>query len=127
EARDFLSEPGSTARRQRVLEDLLQQGEFVDFWTMRLADLLLLSGKRGGEAATLAYHQWLRQQVARNVPFDQLARSLLTANGDLVSVGPANFFTLASDPRDLAEHVGRIFLGTQIGCARCHAHPADRW
>jgi hypothetical protein len=34
---------------------------------------------------------------------------------------------LASDPRDLSEHVGRIFLGAQIGCARCHAHPSDRW
>jgi hypothetical protein len=101
--------------------------EFVDFWTMRLADLLLISGKRGGETATRAYHQWLREQVARNTPFDQLARALLTATGEVASVGPANFFTLASDPRDLAEHVGRIFLGTQIACARCHAHPADRW
>src|SRR6185436_17456067 len=34
---------------------------------------------------------------------------------------------LASDPRDLSEHVGRIFLGAQIACARCHAHPSDRW
>jgi hypothetical protein len=34
---------------------------------------------------------------------------------------------LATDPRDLSEHVARIFLGTQVGCARCHAHPADRW
>src|SRR6185503_10925767 len=33
----------------------------------------------------------------------------------------------AADPRDLAEHVSGIFLGTQIACARCHAHPADRW
>jgi hypothetical protein len=35
--------------------------------------------------------------------------------------------TLAADPRDLSEHAGRIFLGAQIACARCHAHPADRW
>ncbi|MEO8427326.1 MAG: DUF1549 domain-containing protein, partial [Verrucomicrobiota bacterium] len=127
EARAFLSEPGSPVRRQRVVDDLLRREEFVDFWTMRLADLLLISGKRGSETATRTYHEWLREQVARNTPFDQLARALLTATGEVASVGPANFFTLASDPRDLAEHVGRIFLGTQIACARCHAHPADRW
>jgi hypothetical protein len=63
--------------------------------------------------------------VAHNTPFNETTHALLTASGALN--GPASFFTLASDPRDLAEHVGRIFLGTQIACARCHAHPADRW
>jgi Protein of unknown function (DUF1549)/Protein of unknown function (DUF1553) len=120
EARDFLSQAGSSAKRQRVIEELLSREEFVDLWTMRLADLLLNNGNR-------VYHLWMREQVARNIPFDHVARALLTATGDLRSVGPAHFFTLADDPRDLAEHVGRIFLGTQIGCARCHAHPVDRW
>lgn len=32
-----------------------------------------------------------------------------------------------NDPRDRAEFVGRAFLGVQIGCARCHNHPDDRW
>src|SRR6185503_8357272 len=71
--------------------------------------------------------EWVRAQVARNAPFDEIARTLLTASGSLISDAPANFFTLATDPRDLAEHASRIFLGTQIACARCHAHPADRW
>jgi hypothetical protein len=134
EARAFLNEGGTSAppvplseKRQRIIDALLQRGEFVDLWTMRLADLLLISGKRGSEEATRAYHEWLRAQVARNTPFDQLTRTLLTASGSLTTDAPANFFTLATDPRDLAEHAGRIFLGTQIACARCHAHPADRW
>jgi len=84
----------------------------------------LLNGK--GDA-TAAYHAWLREQVATNAPFDLIARALLTSTGDLARVGPANFMTLAADPRDLSEHAGRIFLGAQIACARCHAHPADRW
>ncbi|MCI0536889.1 MAG: DUF1549 and DUF1553 domain-containing protein, partial [Verrucomicrobiales bacterium] len=127
EARAFLREPHSTVARKRIIDGLLQRDEFVDLWTMKFADLLLISGKRGSEASTRAYHNWLREQVARNAPFDQIARSLLTSAGQLTQVGPANFLTLANDPRDLAEQVGRIFLGTQIACARCHAHPADRW
>src|SRR6185436_19220108 len=66
-------------------------------------------------------------QVDRNAPFDEVARTLLTASGRLTTDAPANFFTLATDPRDMAEHAARIFLGAQIACACCHAHPSDRW
>ena len=127
-ARDFLREPASPEKRQRLIEELLRREEFVDLWTMRLADLLLIGGKpanAGATGTTGGYHNWLRSQVARNTPFNEITYALLTASG--TPSGPAGFFTLASDPRDLAEHVGRIFLGTQIACARCHAHPADRW
>jgi hypothetical protein len=127
EARAVMRESATPEKRETLIGALLQQEEFVDFWTMRLADLLLIGGKLGNTQATRLYHDWLRAQVARNTPYDELAHSLLTASGGLTTDAPANFYTLATDPRDLAEHVGRIFLGTQIACARCHAHPADRW
>src|SRR5205085_10856250 len=79
------------------------------------------------EAATKTYHEWVRTQLARNRPLDQFVRDLLLAQGSFTQGGPANFFSLANDPRDLGEHVSSMFLGTQIACARCHAHPADRW
>ena len=120
----FLSELPSAEKRRRVIDGLLRSDAFVDFWTMKLADLLLLNGQ-GDPAA--AYHAWLREQVATNAPFDHIARTLLTSTGDLARVGPANFMTLAHDPRDMSEHAGRIFLGAQIACARCHTHPSDRW
>ena len=94
---------------------------------MKFGDWLLISGKRGGELPTRTYHAWVREQLARNRPLDQMVRDLLLAQGDPGKAGPANFYTLASDPRDLGEYVGSMFLGTQIACARCHAHPADRW
>lgn len=127
ETRAFLASPATTPRRQALVDQLLDRPEFVDLWTMHLADWLLASGKGGTPQGFRTYHQWLREQISSNTPFDQVTRALLTASGDLKSCGPANFLTVANDPRDLAEQVGRIFLGTQIGCARCHAHPADRW
>jgi hypothetical protein len=127
EVRAFLRESPSPAKRQRVIDALLKRDEFVDFWTMKFADLLLMSGKRGSEAATQTYHTWLREQIANNRPFDEIARELITAVGEISKVGPANFLTLASDPRDLGEHASTIFLGTQIACARCHAHPYAKW
>ena len=125
--RRFLDAPLSNEKRQRVIESLLTREEFVDFWTMKFGDWLLIGGKHNGEAPTRVYHAWVRGQLASNRPLDQFARDLLLAQGELTKNGPANFFTLASDPRDLAEHVSSMFLGTQIACARCHAHPADRW
>jgi hypothetical protein len=125
--RAFLQEPPSEEKRRRVIASLLEREEFVDFWTLKFGDWLLISGKRGSEAATRAYHDWVRGQLARNRPLDQFVRELLLAQGEVTRVGPANFFSLATDPRDLGEHVAGMFLGAQIACARCHAHPADRW
>ncbi len=123
-AREFMAEPSSPEKRLRLIDELLNSDAFVDFWTMKLADLLLLNGQG---TAVSTYYAWLRDQVATNAPFDETARTLLTSTGELARVGPANFMALANDPRDMAEHAGRIFLGAQIACARCHAHPSDRW
>jgi hypothetical protein len=123
----FLGKPESAEKRRQVIDRLLRSEEFTDLWTMRFADLLLLSGRRGSEAGTTTYHRWLHDQLARNRPWNEIVRALVTAEGSIAEVGPANYLNLANDPRDLAEHVGTMFLGTQIGCARCHAHPSDRW
>jgi hypothetical protein len=121
-----VSDRGDLARTN-VIDELLASEAFVDYWTMKLSDLLLLSGKRGSEDATIVYHNWLRDQIAARKSWKEIASAILTASGDMNQVGPANFFALANDPRDLAEHTGSMFLGLQIGCARCHAHPSDRW
>ena len=123
----FLADRDTPAARAAIVDRLLASPEFTDLWTMRLADLLLISGKRGSERASATYHEWLRGHVAADTGWDRLARELLTAEGPVQDVGPASFALLANDPRDLAEHAASIFLGTRIGCARCHAHPADRW
>jgi hypothetical protein len=127
EVRAFLAEQASTAKRSRLIAELIAREEFVDFWTLRFADWLMISGKHGGARATNRYHAWVREQIARNRPLDAMVRDLLLAKGNLAENGPANFYTLANDPRDQAEYVSSLFLGTAIGCARCHAHPADRW
>ena len=127
EAHAFLQEPPSREKRERVIDGLLRSEAFVDLWTLRLADLLLAGGKRSGEAAATAQHAWLRERIATGMPFDRLVAEIITAEGDATRNGAAGFYLLASDPRDLAEHAASMFLGTQLGCARCHAHPTDRW
>ena len=127
EARAFVAEPPSSEKRERAIDRLLESEAFTDLWTLRLAEVLLVGGRRASGPAAGAYHRWLRDQVAHRAPLDRMAREILTATGDAREVGPAGFYLLASDPRDLAEHASRMFLGTQIACARCHSHPAARW
>ena len=127
EVRAFLQQPPSTDKRQRLIASLLKRTDFTDYWTLKFADWLLMSDKRGSETRTRIYHDWLHDQIANNRPIDQMAHDLLLGHGDPETSGPANFRTLAADPRDFGELVSSIFLGTQIACARCHAHPADRW
>lgn len=125
--RSFLKEPATVARRRQVVRELTATGGFVDVWSLWLSDLLQIDSGRLGLPAARAYHAWVREQVARNTPYDQLVQALVTAGGDGSRVGPANFLRLADDPRDLAEFVGGTFLGAQIACARCHAHPLAAW
>ncbi len=127
EVRAFQQAGDSPERRRQWIDALLERPEWADYWTLQLADLLLLGGKGSNDTAIRRYHAWLRDQVASHTPLNQLVRSLIIAQGNIREVGPANFLTLANDPRDLSEHVGRMFLGTRVACARCHTHPSDRW
>lgn len=126
EARAFLAKPDTAAAREAVIANLTGGAEFVDLWTMRLADVLLISSKKQGFGAGV-YHQWLRKQIERGAPLDEIVKALLTAQGDISREGPANFYRLTSDPRDMGEFVSRSLLGVRLACARCHHHPFDRW
>jgi hypothetical protein len=127
EARAFLNEAPTAKKRDQLITTLLDRPEFVDFWTLKFADLLLINSKRLGDEPTKVYHSWLREQIARKTPLDHLVKNLLTAEGSTTRNGETNFYRLTSDPRDMSEYVSRTFLGVRLQCARCHNHPFDRW
>ncbi len=126
QAREFLSAPAPD-RRDRLVDRLLQQPEFVDYWTLKWADLLRVNRRTLGRKAAAAYYCWIHDCVEANLPLDRFATELLTAEGPL-NTSPAGYFYKAiPDPNDLANTVSQVFLGVRIECARCHHHPWDRW
>jgi len=127
EVKAFVARPATAGQRGAVIDGLLTSPDFVDFWTLKLGDLLVINSKKLGEEGARAYHAWLRQQIAENSPLDRVVRELLTAQGDSAHNGPANFHKFTTDPRDMGEFVSRTLLGTRLACARCHNHPFDRW
>ncbi len=126
EAERFLNDPAPT-KRSHWIERLLERPEYVDYWTYKWSDLLLVSRRKLPGNAMWAYYNWIRQSVAANKPWDRFARELLTGTGDTLENGALNFYVIHREPTDLAENVTKAFLGLTITCARCHNHPLEKW
>ncbi|HYF36391.1 MAG TPA: DUF1549 domain-containing protein, partial [Prosthecobacter sp.] len=126
EARAFLADTSSD-KRDRLIDSLLKRPEFVDYWSHRWSDLLLVNGDKLMPEAMWSYYNWIRRHVAANTPWDAMVRDLLTATGSTLEHGGGNFFVLNDEPTKLAETVSVAFLGTSIACAKCHNHPMEKW
>jgi len=126
ETKAFLADP-SPDKRDRLIESLMARPEFVDYWTYKWADLLLVNTTSLQANSMWAYYNWVRDNVAANTPWDEFARRLVTATGSTLENGATNFFVLHKDPPDLSETVSQAFLGMSIACAKCHNHPMEKW
>ncbi len=126
ETRQFLADR-SPNKRDQLIEALLSRPEFVDHWSYKWSDLLLVNSEKLPGPAMWSYYRWIRSQVAQNTPWDKFAREIITASGSTLDDGAANFFALHRDPQELSETTSQAFLGMSIGCAHCHNHPLEKW
>ena len=126
ETRAFLADTAPD-KRDRLIEPLLARPEFIDYWSYKWSDLLLVNSEKLAPAAMWAYYSWIRNQVAANTPWDQFARRIVTATGSTLENGAANFFVLHEDPLEMPETTSQAFLGMSINCAHCHNHPLEKW
>lgn len=115
------------AKRAKLIDRLLESPEFVDYWAYKWSDLLLVSTNKLPAPAMWAFYRFVRKSVADNVPWDKFARAIITAKGDSLKNGAANYFVLHRDPIDLTENSSMAFLGMSLTCARCHNHPMEKW
>jgi hypothetical protein len=126
EARAFLADQ-QPDKRVRLVDRLLMRPEFVDYWSSKWSDLLLVSAARLRPGGVKAFSKWIRQRVAENEPWDRFVREIVTARGSTLENGAANFYAMHEDPQDMAENVSMAFLGMSIQCAHCHDHPLEKW
>ncbi|SPE51578.1 conserved exported hypothetical protein [Verrucomicrobia bacterium] len=119
----------SPAKRQQLVDELLERKEFAQLWVMKWAELLEIRSRDNAvyPKAALLYFEWLRDQIHTNVPLDRIVQELLTAKGSNFRNPAANFYEVEPDTLKLAENTAQAFLGMRIQCAQCHNHPFDRW
>jgi hypothetical protein len=126
EARRFLADPRPD-KRARLVDELLERPEFDDYWALKWADLLRVDRQALGPKRAYAYHRWIHDALAANMPLDEFARALIMAEGPLADSPPASFYRAVPKPGDAASTLSQVFLGVRIACAECHHHPYDRW
>ena len=114
-------------KRAKLVDRLLVSPGYVDFWTHKWSDLLLVSSRKLSDTAMWAFYQDIRSAVAANEPWDRFAWELLTATGPTDRRGAGNFFVLHKDTAELAETTAVTFLGMSVGCCKCHNHPLEKW
>lgn len=136
EVRTFLADR-SADKRAKLIDRVLDRPEFVDFWTLRLADLLQNRKESDhdvrGSKGVRRFHEWLRRQVAINRPWDELARDVLTVRGDTDRAPAIGWYVVtvgeSREPHtsSVVASAAQTFLGTRIGCAQCHNHPLEKY
>jgi hypothetical protein len=126
EARAFLEDPQGD-KRARLVDRLLQRPEFVDFWTLKWADLLRLEERQLDKKGIKALYDWIHESVATNKPLDQFARELVSGRGSTYTNPPANWYRANRTSVERGENTAQLFLGARLKCAQCHNHPFERW
>jgi hypothetical protein len=115
-------------KRAKLVDELLERREFVEIWVMKWAELLQMrTTQQVSYKSTLLYFNWLQQQIADNVPMDQMVQDLLSASGGTFANAATNYYQIERDTLKTAENVAQVFMGMRIQCAQCHNHPFDRW
>jgi hypothetical protein len=117
-------------KREKKIDELLGRKEFAELWVSKWAEWLMM--RSGGtnqiaEKSIFLYYQWLVDQIANNVPMDQMVREIISSTGGTFSEPQTNFYEIERDQLKVAENVAQIFMGMRIQCAQCHNHPFDRW
>lgn len=138
EIKKFLADP-EDKRRSLLIERLLKHEDYARHWANLWSNWLLT---RAGDFGRGKYHDqmilWLEDQFAQNKPYHEWVTKLLTATGKNSDNGAVNFFLAhlgepipQAKQREegqfemvpLTSRITRVFLGTQVQCAQCHAHP----
>lgn len=126
EVKAFLADPAAD-KRAKMVDTLLARPEFVDHWALKWGDLLQNSRSRLSEPAMWAFREWIRSEVAANVPLDEFARRVLTSQGGPRDDPAAAFFLVSADSNETLQRVTQVFCGVRMLCAKCHSHPFENW
>jgi len=126
EVDQFVKDP-SPDKRSRLIDALMKRPEFVDYWAYKWSDLLLVTSNHLSNDEMWSYYDWIRESVASNKAWDKFVYQIVTATGNTVENGAANYWVVHHDPLDTTENMAQAFLGITITCAHCHNHPLAKW
>ena len=139
EVRVFLADQ-SPNKREKLINNLVGSPEFVDKWSYFFMDVLRANGKMG--RGYNLFHYMLRESLAADRPYDDLARDIIAASAKsnyvVAAVNPIVREHVEGKPGEAADGddrskvnqldthdelsilYGKMFLGMNISCISCH-------
>lgn len=127
ETKAFLADNAPGKRAQKI-EQLLASSNHADYFAGKWAAILRNKRAQPEHArGSVAFHQWLRDAIHQNRPYNQIARDFLTASGETGTNPPVVWYRTVRDTKDQLENVAQVFLGVRMQCAQCHHHPYEKW
>lgn len=128
EVRAFTADTSSD-KRTKAVDRLLNSSDYATFFAMRWGTILRNSSLAGADQASYAFHNWLKEMIARNRPYDEMARGIIAAAGEWQDAPAINWYWQSRDDQlhQVTSDTAQVFLGTRLQCARCHHHPYEKW
>jgi hypothetical protein len=128
EVRAFLADKRAD-KRARLIDRLLDSPDYAAYFALRWGSILRNASLAGAEQAAYAFHEWLRDMIARNRPYDEFVRGIVAAAGEWQDAPAVNWYWQMRDDQlhQPVADTAQVFLGLRLQCAKCHHHPYERW
>jgi hypothetical protein len=128
EVRAFLADTQAN-RRAKLIDRLLDSPDYPAFFALRRGSILRNASLAGSEQAAYAFHEWIRDMIARNRPYDEFVRGIVAAAGEWQDAPAVNWYWQMRDDQlhQPVADTAQVFLGLRLQCAKCHHHPYERW
>jgi hypothetical protein len=116
-------------KRAKLVDKLLARPEYAAFFAIKWADILRnkREGRSDVQSSTFNFHDWIREGLANNVPYDQFARGILAASGSSETAPPVQWYRKLRETTAFVDDTAQVFLGMRLQCAKCHHHPFEKW
>ncbi|HVK18086.1 MAG TPA: DUF1553 domain-containing protein, partial [Fimbriiglobus sp.] len=118
-----------SSKRDRLIDRLVESPEYAYLFANKWADVLRV--KRRGQpdraSGTFAFHNWIKDAVASDKPYDEFVRDIVCATGDETKSPPTVWYREVATPEQFVDDVTQVFLGQRLACANCHHHPFEKW
>ncbi|MBN9120715.1 MAG: DUF1553 domain-containing protein [Planctomycetes bacterium] len=117
------------AKRDKLVDRLVDSPEYAYFFANKWADILRVKRRQeaGRAQGTFAFHEWIREQVAADVPYSEFVRSIIASTGDERKSPPTVWYKEIDKPEQFVDDISQVFLGQRMACANCHHHPYEKW
>ena len=128
EVRAFIADTAAD-KRTKLVDRLLDSPDYPAYFALRWGSILRNSNLAGADQAAYAFHGWIKDNIARNRPYDEFVRGIVAAAGEWQDAPAINWYWQNRDDQlhQITADVAQIFLGVRLQCAKCHHHPYERW